>query len=97
MAAAPQVLRSLGISELHMANNLIEVWNKQDLLERCCSDAIRLAEPSDKPLQHEQPEQLHGNSVSVSAKTGAGLQQLLHMVDARVSIPPVLVPHMAAK
>jgi GTP-binding protein HflX len=68
-----KVLSDLGIDTLPVESNLLEVWNKIDLLSM-----ERRAE-----IQHE----VHRNArppVLVSAETGEGMAPLLHSIDARL-------------
>jgi GTPase len=68
-----KVLSDLGIDTLPVESNLLEVWNKIDLLS-----TERRAE-----IQHEISRNARP-PVLVSAETGEGMAPLLHSIDARL-------------
>jgi GTP-binding protein HflX len=68
-----KVLTDLGIDTLPVESNILEVWNKIDLLS---SD--RLAELQHEGLRNARPP------VLVSAGTGEGIERLLESIDARL-------------
>lgn len=85
-ADVERILRDLGIETGPDAKNLLEIWNKIDLLEAESLDRVR------HDARRSQRE-----SILVSALTGDGMVGLLHAVDAhlgtgeqnvRISLPP---------
>lgn len=75
-----KVLTDLGIDMLPVESNILEVWNKIDLLS-----TDRRTE-----LQHD----VHRNGrppVLVSAATGEGMAPLLHMIDSRLGASDEIV------
>ncbi len=83
------VLAELGIDETKRGN-LIEVWNKCDLLDEEKRDSLRVAARSNEM-----------ESVMVSAHTGDGLNELLELVSERIFGPIreaaiTLAPHQGA-
>jgi GTPase len=80
-----KVLADLGIDTLPVESNILEVWNKIDLLT-----ADRRAELQHESLRNARPP------VLVSAETGEGMAPLLQSIDSRLGasdeIIDVIVP-----
>ena len=80
-----KVLADLGIDTLPVESNILEVWNKIDLLT-----ADRRAELQHESLRNARPP------VLVSAETGEGMAPLLQSIDGRLGasdeIIDVIVP-----
>jgi GTPase len=80
-----KVLADLGIDTLPVESNILEVWNKIDLLT-----ADRRAELQHESLRNARPP------VLVSAETGEGMASLLQSIDGRLGasdeIIDVIVP-----
>ena len=80
-----KVLADLGIDTLPVESNILEVWNKIDLLT-----ADRRAELQQESLRNARPP------VLVSAETGEGMAPLLQSIDGRLGasdeIIDVIVP-----
>ena len=84
-ADVKKVLDELGIGEVDRARRMIEVWNKVDLLDEERRDGL------------EAEVARAAATVTVSAKTGDGLDRLLAMIEAKLAqaaVPTeVVVPH----
>ena len=69
-----QVLGTLGVGEENADRNLIEVWNKMDLLE-----------DTEKAIIHEQAMR-NDQAVCVSAHKGEGLDLLVDLIDRQITL-----------
>ena len=72
-ADVKKVLDELGIGEVDRARRMIEVWNKVDLLDEERRDGL------------EAEVARAAATVTVSAKTGDGLDRLLAMIEAKLA------------
>ncbi len=83
-----QVSRVLEEIEASQIPQLL-VWNKADLIPHPDTATLEKRLPAEKPAEVDSDQPVHRRAVTVSAKTGYGIESLLAAIDEMLSLDPV--------